>query len=170
MLSGETANGKYPVETLVMMFHIVENTEQHLDYQAILKSGKVHEKRGISPAIGYASVAASMNLNARCIVTPTVSGATARVMSKFKPKADIIGVTPDDACMRRMQIYWGVRSYKSLAFNTTEDILNGAIDLISAKKEVDPGDIVVLTAGIPSPNFKQAKAGASNMMRIAVIE
>ena len=64
----------------------------------------------------------------------------------------------------------GVRSYKSLAFTTTEDILNGAIDLISAKKEVEPGDIVVLTAGIPSPNFKQTKAGASNMMRIAMIE
>ncbi|MDO4311672.1 MAG: pyruvate kinase [Eubacteriales bacterium] len=170
MLSGETASGKYPVDALDMMVHIVENTEQHLDYDAILKSGKAHQKKGISPAIGYASVAASMNLNAKCIVTPTVSGATARVMSKFKPRADIIGVTPDDACMRRMQIYWGVRSYKSLAFATTEDILNGAIDLISAKHEVDPGDVIILTAGIPSPNFKQTKAGVSNMMRIAVIE
>lgn len=170
MLSGETASGKYPVDALDMMVHIIENTEQHLDYDAILKSGKSHQKKGISPAIGYASVAASMNLNAKCIVTPTVSGATARVMSKFKPKADIIGVTPDDACMRRMQIYWGVRSYKSMAFATTEDILNGAIDLISAKQEVDVGDVVILTAGIPSPNFKKAKAGVSNMMRIAVIE
>lgn len=170
MLSGETASGKYPVDALDMMVHIVENTEQHLDYYAILKSGKSHQTKGISPAIGYASVAASMNLNAKRIVTPTVSGATARVMSKFKPKADIIGVTPDDACMRRMQIYWGVRSYKSLAFTTTEDILNGAIDLISAKHEVEPGDIIILTAGIPSPNFKQTKAGVSNMMRIAVIE
>lgn len=170
MLSGETASGKYPVDALDMMVHIVENTEQHLDYEAILEKGREQQKKGISPAIGYASVAAAVNLNAKCIVTPTVSGATARVMSKFRPKADIIGVTPDDETMRRMQIYWGVRSYKSMAFATTEDILNGAIELISAKHEVDSGDIIILTAGIPSPNFKQTKAGVSNMMRIAVIE
>lgn len=64
----------------------------------------------------------------------------------------------------------GVRSYKSLAFATTEDILNGAVDLISAKQEAETGDIVIVTAGIPSPNFKQTKAGVSNMMRIAVID
>ena len=170
MLSGETANGKYPVEALDMMVHIVENTELHLDYEAILNGTSDHHKKDISSAIGYASVAASLNLNAKCIVTPTVSGATARVMSKFKPKADILGVTPDSRTMRRMQLYWGVRSYKSLAFATTEDILNGAVDLISAKQEAETGDIVIVTAGIPSPNFKQTKAGVSNMMRIAVID
>ena len=170
MLSGETANGKYPVEALDMMVHIVENTELHLDYEAILNGTSDHQKKDISSAIGYASVAASLNLNAKCIVTPTVSGATARVMSKFKPKADILGVTPDSRTMRRMQLYWGVRSYKSLAFATTEDILNGAVDLISAKQEAETGDIVIVTAGIPSPNFKQTKAGVSNMMRIAVID
>ena len=170
MLSGETANGKYPVEALDMMVHIVENTELHLDYEAILNGTSDHQKKDISSAIGYASVAASLNLNAKCIVTPTVSGATARVMSKFKPKADILGVTPDSRTMRRMQLYWGVRSYKSLAFATTEDILNGAVELISAKQEAETGDIVIVTAGIPSPNFKQTKAGVSNMMRIAVID
>mgnify|MGYP002533249369 FL=1 len=170
MLSGETANGKYPVEALDMMVHVVENTELHLDYEAILNGTSDHQKKDISSAIGYASVAASLNLNAKCIVTPTVSGATARVMSKFKPKADILGVTPDSRTMRRMQLYWGVRSYKSLAFATTEDILNGAVDLISAKQEAETGDIVIVTAGIPSPNFKQTKAGVSNMMRIAVID
>lgn len=170
MLSGETASGKYPVDALDMMVHIVESTEQHLDYEAILESRKSHQTKGISPAIGYASVAASVNLNARCIVTPTVSGATARITSKFKPKADIIGVTPDDACMRRMQIYWGVRSYKSMEFKSTEDILNGAIDLISAKHEAEPGEVIILTAGLPSPNIKKTKDGASNTIRIAVID
>ena len=170
MLSGETASGKHPVEALEMMSHIVEKTEQHLDYQEILNKASEHQDRGMSSAIAFASTSASMNLNAKCIVTPTVSGATARVMSKLRPRADIIGVTPDEATMRRMQLYWGVRSYKSLAFNTTEDILTGAIDLITAKQEVDSGDIVILTAGIPSPNFKQTKAGVSNMMRIAVID
>ena len=69
-----------------------------------------------------------------------------------------------------MQIYWGVRPYKSIEFNTTEDILTGAIELISAKQVVEPGDIIVLTAGIPSPNIKRSKEGVSNMMRIAVVD
>lgn len=170
MLSGETAQGKYPLEALQMMVHIVENTEEHLDYAVLLEKAAEHKRKGISSAIGYASVAAADNLGAKCIVTPSVSGATARVVSKFKPKADIIGVTPNEATLRRMQIYWGVRPYKSIEFSTTEDILTGAIDLISAKQVVEPGDIIVLTAGIPSPNVKRAKEGVSNMMRIAVIE
>lgn len=170
MLSGETANGKHPVEALEMMCHIVEKTEEHLDYEEIMNKTRDHQNRGMSSAIAFASISASVNLNAKCIVTPTVSGATARVMSKFRPKADIIGVTPDEATMRRMQLYWGVRSYKSMTFDTTEDILTGAIDLLTAKQEVDSGDMVIITAGIPSPNFKQTKAGVSNMMRIAVIE
>ena len=87
MLSGETANGKYPVEALDMMVHIVENTELHLDYEAILNGTSDHQKKDISSAIGYASVAASLNLNAKCIVTPTVSGATARVMSSVVANA-----------------------------------------------------------------------------------
>lgn len=170
MLSGETAQGKYPLEALQMMVHIVENTEEHLDYDVMLAKAGVHQKRGISSAIGYASVSAADNLGAKCIVTPSVSGATARVVSKFKPRADIIGVTPNEATLRRMQIYWGVRPYKSIEFNTTEDILSGAIDLISAKQVVEPGDIIVLTAGIPSPNVTKAKEGVSNMMRIAVVD
>lgn len=170
MLSGETAQGKYPLEALQMMVHIVENTEQHLDYDVILEKAGEHQRKGISSAIGYASVSTADNLGAKCIVTPSISGATARVVSKFKPKADIIGVTPDERTLRKMQIYWGVRPYKSIEFSTTEDICNGVIDLIVAKQVVEPGDIIVLTAGIPSPVVKRAKEGVSNMMRIAVID
>ena len=170
MLSGETASGKYPVEALQMMVHIVENTEEHLDYDVMLEKSREHQKKGISSAIGYASVAAAVSLNAKCIVTPSVSGATSRVVSKFKPKSEIIGVTPNENTLRRMQLYWGVRPYKSIEFSTTEDILSGAIDLLSAKQVVETGDIVVLTAGIPSPSIKVEKEGVSNMMRIAVID
>ncbi len=170
MLSGETAQGKYPLEALQMMVHIVENTEEHLDYDVLLAKAGEHQRKGISSAIGYSAVAAADNLNAKCIVTPSVSGATARVMSKFKPRADIIGVTPNEAAMRRMQIYWGVRPYKSIELNTTEDILNGALDLLCAKQVVESGDVVILTAGIPSPNIQRLNDGVSNMMRIAVID
>ena len=123
MLSGETAQGKYPVEALQMMVHIIENTEKHLDYDVLLEKAQEHRKKGISSAIGYSSVATAMNLSAKCIITPSVTGATARVVSKFKPKADIIGVTPCEETLRKMQIYWGVTPVKSIEYNTTEDIL-----------------------------------------------
>ena len=170
MLSGETAQGKYPVEALQMMVHIIENTEKHLDYDVLLEKAQEHRKKGISSAIGYSSVATAMNLSAKCIITPSVTGATARVVSKFKPKADIIGVTPCEETLRKMQIYWGVTPVKSIEYNTTEDICNDAIDLVTAKRLVEPGDIVVMTAGIPSPTIKKSRDSVSNMMRIAVVE
>src|SRR5699024_3128356 len=95
MLSGETASGKYPLEALQMMVHIVCNTEDHLDYDMMLRKAEEHRMKGISTAIGHASVTTAYNLGAKCIITPSVSGATARVVSKFKPRTPIIGVTPD---------------------------------------------------------------------------
>lgn len=171
MLSGETAAGKYPVEALKMMAHIVENTEEHLDYGLMLHKSGDHKNKGITNAIGYATVATAAHLGAKCIVAPTVSGATARVVSKFKPKSGIIGITPDERTLRRMQIYWGVYPMKSIECKTTEDISNCAIDLIRAKQIVETGDVVVLTAGIPSPNIKpSSREGVSNMMSISVVE
>lgn len=170
MLSGETAQGKYPLEALKMMCHIIESTEEHLDYEALLDKAQVHRKKGVSSAIGYSTVATAANLNAKCIITPTLSGATARVVSKFKPKAPIIGVSPNDDTLRKMQIFRGVYPVKSIRLETTEDICEDAINLVRAKQLVEAGDIVVLTAGIPSPVIKRAHDGMSNMMRIAIIE
>ena len=170
MLSGETAQGKYPLEALQMMVQIVETTEEHLDYDSILVKAGDHLKSGVSSAIGYASVLAAANLNARCIITPSVSGATTRVVSNLRPRQEILGITPNERTLRRMSIYWGVRGLKSLEFHTTDDICSGAIDLAQAKKCVDSGDIVVLTAGIPSPSVQREKGSVSNMMRIATID
>ena len=170
MLSGETAQGKYPIEALQMMVHIVENTEEHLDYELILKKAGEHRMKSASSALGHATVTTANNLRAKCIITPTVSGATARVVSKFKPQMDIIGISPNEATLRRMQIYWGVRPLKSIEVRTTEDICNSAIDLICAKQIAETGDVVILTAGIPSANVAGQKTGVSNMMRIAVVD
>lgn len=170
MLSGETAAGKYPVEALQMMSHIVESTEQHLDYDAFLKRAEGHKMRSASSALGYATVTTADNLGAKCILTPTVSGATARVVSKFKPRMDVIGVSPNESALRRMQIFWGVRPLKSFQMDTTDDICNGAIELAAAKQFVETGDVVVLTAGIPSPNVKSQQSGVTNMMKITIVE
>lgn len=170
MLSGETAQGKYPVEALQMMVQIVKNTEEHLDYDTLLQKSQAHRRQSISSAIGYSSVATATNLNAKCILTPTMSGATARVVSKFKPKADIIGITPNEKTLRKMQIYWGVCPAKSIECHTTEDICNEAVELAAAKQFVEQGDIVVLTAGIPSTVIPKSRDGISNMMHIVVVE
>ena len=170
MLSGETAQGKYPLEALQMMVHIIENTEQHLDYESILEKAGGHINNNLSSAIGYSSVLAAANLNAKCIITPSVSGATTRVVSNLRPKQDILGITPNERTLRRMSIYWGVRPLKTMKFNTTDDICNGAIELATVKQYIEPGDVVVLTAGIPSQNISQEHTTTSNMMRIATVE
>ena len=170
MLSGETAQGKYPLEALQMMVHIIQNTEQHLDYEGMLEKTGGHLKSGVSSAIGYSSVLAASNLNAKCIITPSVSGATARVVSNLRPRQVILGVTPNERTLRRMSIYWGVKPIKSQAFNTTDDICDGAIELAKVKQFVETGEIVVITAGIPSTNIKKERSATSNMMRIATVE
>lgn len=170
MLSGETASGKYPVEALQMMVDIIKNAEEHLDYTALLNKAQEKCKKGISSAIGYSSVTTAVSLNAKCIITPTASGATARVMSKFKPEAMIVGVTPNEETLRIMQLYRGVYPIKSLPHNSTEEICEEAISLAKAKGMVEVGDVVVVTAGIPSTRVKKSREGMSNMMRIAVVE
>lgn len=170
MLSGETAQGKYPLEALQMMVEIVKNTEQHLDYDMLLSKAQENRKKSISNAIGYSSVATAASLGAKCIITPTASGATARVVSKFKPAAMIVGVSPNEESLRRMQIYRGVYPIKSIPYQTTDEICEEAIDLAKAKGFAETGDIVVVTAGIPSTNVKKAREGMSNMMRIAIVD
>ena len=170
MLSGETAQGKYPLDALQMMVEIVKNTEKHLDYELLLAKAQDNRKKSISSAIGYSSVAAAASLDATCIITPTETGATARVVSKFRPKAMIVGVTPNEVSLRRMQIYRGVYPVKSGTYDTTEDVCEDAIQLAKENGFAKRGDIVVVTAGIPSPVIKRMHDGMSNMMRIAIVE
>lgn len=170
MLSGETAAGKYPVEALNMMVHIVENAEEHLDYSSMAERAGTHMKSSVSSAIAYSSILAADNLDARCIITPCVTGATARVVSNLRPRQEILGVTPNERAYRRMAIYWGVRSLKSLDVNTTKEICDGALELARIKGYVDAGDVVVLIAGIPSPNVQQEKSFSSNIMQIVTVE
>ena len=170
MLSGETAQGKYPLEALQMMVEIIKNTEQHLDYDTLLEKAKQNSKRSVTSAIAYSSVATAASLEAKCIITPTITGATARIVSKFKPEAGIIGVTPNEDTLRRMQIFRGVHPIKSVPYDTTEEICDDAILLAREQGFAEAGDVVVVTAGIPSPVLKKEREGISNMMRIAIVD
>ena len=170
MLSGETAQGKYPIEALKMMVHICENTEMHLDHEEILSKMEKQRMKDTSSALGYATVSTAMNLDAKCIIVPTGSGATARIVSKFQPKMEVLAVSPNARALRRMQIYWGVRPYESMQYETTEAICGNAIAVAKEKNYLETGDITVLTAGIPSPHVGGFDYGVSNMMRIVTIE
>ena len=88
----------------------------------------------------------------------------------LKPKTEIIGISPNEDTLRRMQIYWGVRPYCSINANSTDEICSSALDLVRAKQIAETGDTVVLTAGTPSPNISGNVAGVSNIMKIAVID
>ena len=170
MLSGETANGKYPLEALKMMVKIVEDAESHLNYKDIVNKIKGQRHKSISNTISYATVTSAMRLNAKCIIVPTSSGSTARVVSKFKPSCTIVGVSPNAETLRRMQIFRGVVPVKSVPCVTTEEICREAICIAKLNELISIGDIAVVTAGIPSTTLGADGESLSNMKRIVVVE
>ncbi len=165
MLSGETAIGKYPIEALKMMVDIAIETESHLDYTSIFQEKDVHKTRGVSSAICYASVATAMNLNAKLILASTITGDTTRIVSKFRPEAQVIGLTPLDRTLRKMQIYWGVKPLKIEEVNSTDNLMEQAIATVKEEGLVSSGDLVILTAGLPS-----ARSGVTNMIKAVSVE
>ncbi|MDO4557028.1 MAG: pyruvate kinase [Lachnospiraceae bacterium] len=167
MLSGETAMGKYPVEAVKTMANIAAATETHLDYNAIMEYKKAYRHRGVSSAVSYSAVTTAMNLNAKCIIASTVSGFTARIVSKFKPDCTIVGLSPNDKAIRRMQIYWGVVPYKTTQANTTDELLELGVGKVKEKGLAREGDIVVLTGGGPS---SLASRGITDLIKVETVE
>ena len=106
MLSGETAMGKYPVEALQMMVSIAESTEPYLDYKEYIDGyNSLVGNANVASAVGKAAVETAINIKAACIITPTVSGQTARLISNFRPKMPIYAVSPNNWALRKMQLY-----------------------------------------------------------------
>ena len=166
MLSGETAAGKYPVEALKMMNEIAENTEQYVDYEKYIHHRTMYEQSKISSAIGIASVRTARNIGAACIVTPTMSGKTARLISNFRPSMPIYAVTPNEMVQHKMQLYWGVIPLKGYIKDTTENIIVNAMETIKRKRLVKKGQTVVITAGDPATNNRKAEGRVTNMLHV----
>lgn len=164
MLSGETAAGKYPVEALRMMVKIAKETEAHLDYTNILKSNKDQRSKGISSAICYSAVATAMSIGASLIIASSFSGYTARIVSKFKPESYIIGLSPLDRTLRKMQIYWGVTPLKTEEVNSTDHLLEEAVKAVTDNEFAEKGDTLILTAGVPA-----GKAGITNIIKVVTV-
>ena len=166
MLSGETAMGKYPVEALKMMAQIAESTEQYLDYDMMPEYRTLRGDANVSNAVGVAAVRTATNLEADCIVTPTMSGQTARLMANFRPKQPIYAVTPNAWAQRKMQIYWGVTPLRGYEEDTTEHIISHAMYVVKREGYVKEGDMVVFTAGDPATNMVKGKGAMTNMMHV----
>ncbi|MCC8102378.1 MAG: pyruvate kinase [Clostridiales bacterium] len=167
MLSGETAAGKYPLEALQMMVQIAETTESYMTDEVITK--EFYELRGdanVSSAVGLAAIRTALNVKADCIVTPTMSGQTARLMSTFRAPMPIYAISPNDWALRKMQIYWGVTPLQGYAEDTTEHIISHAMYIVKRDGYVKPGDMVVLTAGDPATNMVKGKGAMTNMMHV----
>lgn len=133
MLSGETAAGKYPVEAVAMMVGIAKATEASLNYDNILREKNRVKDASITNAIGYATCASAQGLKATAILTPTATGHTAQVVSKFRPRAPILAFTTTEQVARQLSLVWGVTPIVTEPVDTEKDVFLDAIRT-SAKK------------------------------------
>lgn len=171
MLSGETAMGKYPVEALKMMAQICEESEVFLDYTAYrARKVSAENEHNISNAVCYSSVSTAHDLNAKVIIAPSISGFTARLLSKWRPGAQIIGLSPSASAVRQMQIYWGVKPYQAKRADSTDLLIEQSIDMLKEKDIIAVGDLAVVTAGVVTRASRHEPATHTNIMRVITVD
>ena len=171
MLSGETAMGSYPIEAVRMMSQIAEESEKYLDYMFYQRRKVSAENlRNISNTVCYSSAATASDLEAPVIVAPSVSGFTTRMLSKWRPKALIAGLSPSMTAVRQMQLYWGVKPFHAKRAESTDALLFASVELLKEKGIVKEGEIVVATAGVVTRANRHEPVADTNIMRVMVVE
>ncbi len=170
MLSGETAMGRYPVESLRMMHKIAMTSEDHLDYDSILAEKRSYRTRGISSAVSYAAVATAYHMNSKAILIPTMSGYTARLVSKFRPQNIAISTSPYWPALRKMQLLWGIMPLKSDFESDTDDIIENAVAVAKKADLLEQGDMVVITAGIGFADIEPGARIETNVMQVVTVQ
>ena len=167
MLSGETAAGKYPVEALDMMASVVEYTEQFLDYTQY-KKRHVDESTyaNISNAVCAASVTTASELDAKALIVPTLSGSTAKLISKYRPKTHIYAMSPSQSTVRQMMLLWGVTPIWARRADTTDELFESSMNELRERSIVEKGDLCVITAGVLSRMTRNQPVTATNIMRV----
>ncbi|MFZ3105989.1 MAG: pyruvate kinase [Candidatus Hydromicrobium sp.] len=171
MLSGETAVGKYPLESLKMMVKIINKTEASLDYDTILRNNTIMRKKlkidrnTITEAISFASCEIANMLNAKAIISSTESGHTARQVSKNRPRSMIIGASPNQRVVRQLMISWGVFPAKTKFTKNIDMMIDESINVSKKLKYINIGDRVVITAGV-----LVNKPGSTNLINVKEVE
>ncbi|SET26191.1 pyruvate kinase [[Clostridium] polysaccharolyticum] len=161
MLSGETAAGKYPVESVAMMAKIAERTEKDIDYKKRFRIMESKEHATVREAISHATVMTAHDLNAEAIVSVTMSGSTARRVAKYRPASPIIGCSVNEQVLRQLNLAWGVIPIKIEKESDTMALFGHAVNRAKEAGYLKAGDIAVITAGIPL-----GIEGATNMIKV----
>jgi pyruvate kinase len=164
MLSQETAVGRHPVEAVEMMASIAEATERELPY------GRWLAERGPQAntqyhAIAFGSVGAVYQLGLKAIVSPTRSGATARLVSAYRPKAPVLALSPRPEIVRRCQLLWGVQARQHPESASTLDLIERCADAAVEADLAKRGDQIGITAGLPP-----GQAGGTNLFKVHTVE
>ncbi len=160
MLSGETAAGLYPVEAVKTMARIAERTENDIDYDSRMRRNRC-ENPDITTAISHATCTTASELNASAIITVTMSGFTAGMISRYKPKCPVIACAVNPRVCRQLNLSWGVIPVLIQKEEKADDLFEEATHAVERAGYVKRGDIAVLTAGVPL-----GISGRTNMIRV----
>jgi len=165
MLSGETASGKYPIESVKTMYNIALNTESSSQYLETLQSKRTLDNHiSTTNAISRATCTTAEDLKASAIITATSSGYTSKAVSKFRPQSPIIAATTSEKVMRKLALVWGVYPVLSKKSENTDEVIDMSIHSAMMKGYVKEGDLIVITAGIPV-----GVSGTTNLIKVHTI-
>ena len=169
MLSGETAAGKYPVEAVKMMASICRETEKYLPERR-----EYHDRggmRNVNSSIGLAAAEVADRVNAKCIICPTHSGRTSRLISNFRPRIPIVAMSPSNHAIRKTCFQWGVDAYKTTEQGSLSATCYNALTVAKEHGVVESGDLVVVTAGDPQTSPSQGDyITSTNMAMVSQIQ
>ncbi len=163
MLSGETAAGKYPVLTVKTMAKIVEHAESTVSYDKRFKNAEFNIKNMVD-AISHSTCSMAIDIDAKVIAVCSLSGATARMVSRFRPIADILGLTTDEKTWRKLALSWGVTPAKCEMFNSTDVLFYTAKNLAVSTFGLSKEDRIVITGGMTN-----GSSGNTNMIKVETV-
>lgn len=164
MLSGESAAGLYPVEAVKTMSQIAERAEQDIDYNSRMKRREHIDSFDVTTAISHATCTTAMDLKVAAIITVTISGFTAGMISRYKPNCPIIACSVSPRICRQLSLSWGVTPIWIARESTAEDLFDEAVRAAEEAGYIKKGDKVVLTAGVPL-----GVSGRTNMLRVVEV-
>ena len=164
MLSGETAAGKYPVESVQTMVRIANRTEADIDYEKRFYHRGRHEKPDVTEAVCHATCTTAYDLNASAIVTVTKSGRSARMISRYRPACDIIAGSTSEKVCRQLNMSWGVSPFLVEEKNDVFELFDHAIEVAKVHGVIKSGDTAVITSGVPV-----GISGTTNMIKVETV-
>lgn len=159
MLSGETAAGKYPVQAVQAMARIAETAESNIDYTKRFHNSEF-KIRNTMDAISHGTCSMAIDTNAKAIVACSLSGMTARMVSRFRPPVDIIGLTTDERTWRKLAMSWGIQPAICEMFTSTEVLFYTAKKIAERDLDLNTGDRIVITGGATG------ESGATNVIKV----